>query len=231
MGRDVFTEGPKKRIVYVVHDRFEKSQYGATEMMINYKECEVSFFETGKFRYRLIDENTVGVCQNKSLYETKSKLTIPEKVTFSGKEYTVTSICSYAFYRCSKLSSIKLPDTITEIGEGAFDGCPLRSITLPKSLERIEHDAFSCCEKLTSVIIPDAVTNISCFAFSWCHNLQAFVTSPKNTAYCTVDGVLFSKDKTRLIIYPKGKLENSYIIPGSVTTIGDGAFMGCQKLT
>jgi hypothetical protein len=91
--------------------------------------------------------------------------------------------------------------------------------------------AFSECSALTSVDIPHSVTKIGRSCFAKCTNLTTFAVDEGNPAYCSVDGILFNKEKTVLATYPMGKSATSYSIPHSVTSIGDDAFYGCTVLT
>jgi hypothetical protein len=74
------------------------------------------------------------------------------------------------------------------------------------------------------------VTWIGDWAFEFCRSLTSIDVAPNNENYASIDGVLFSKDKTILIKYPEGKDATSYTIPESVTTIGVDAFYGCSDL-
>lgn len=99
------------------------------------------------------------------------------------------------------------------------------------SVTSIGENAFSCCTSLTSVKIPDSVTSIGVLAFGYCLSLTSINVSENNTYYSSKNGVLFNKDKTELIQYPHGKTETEYIIPKSVTSIGECAFSACISLT
>ena len=120
----------------------------------------------------------------------------------------VTSIKWFAFYNCTNLTSVTIQSGVTSI----------------------DMEAFYKCENLTSVTIPNSVTSINSSAFSGCTSLKSINVANTNTAYCSVNGVLFNKDKIELIIYPEGKTEASYTIPNSVTSIGDRAFRSCTNL-
>ena len=164
----------------------------------------------------------------------------------------VSSIGDFAFYGCSGLTSVTIPSSVTSIGEGAFWKCSsLISVTLPASIVSIKDMAFADCKSLTSVTIPDGVTSIEKFAFSGCDcltsvtipdsvtrigdaafsgsRLSAFEVSAGNQYYKTVSGLLLTKDGKTLVAVPSGL--TIVTIPASVTSIGGGAFSGCDCLT
>ena len=75
-------------------------------------------------------------------------LVIPETVTYSDISYSVTSIGNYAFYGCSGLTSVTIPNSVTSIGGDAFSGCTgLTSITIPNSVTSIGARAFLNCSR------------------------------------------------------------------------------------
>ncbi|WP_461256722.1 leucine-rich repeat domain-containing protein [Treponema sp. R80B11-R83G3] len=111
--------------------------------------------------------------------------------------------------------------TITAIGEGAFSGQGLTSVTIPNSVTTIGAGAFSS-NSLTSVTIPNSVTSIGKGAFSENSNLTAINVAEGNTVYSSQNGVLYNKAKSVLVSWPAKKTPVS--IPSSVTSIGDGAF-------
>ena len=152
-------------------------------------------------------------------------LTLPE---------SLTSIGNGAFLNCGGFTgSLVLPESLTSIGEVAFYDCSgfTGSLTLPKILASIEMETFSGCRGLVSVTIPKSVKKISHAAFSNCSSLSKIVVEDGNTAYDSLDGVLFNKDHTILLCYPAGKKDTYYAIPKSVTEIIDHAFRGCSNLS
>lgn len=113
-----------------------------------------------------------------------STITIPEHITYRGVKYTVTSIGSHAMNWCSSLTKVKIPSTVTRIGDWVFWGS----------------------SKLKTIVVDE-----------------------NNPRFCSIDGALYSKDKTTLLNCPCAA--KTFDIPTTVTTIGVGAFGSCYELT
>lgn len=141
----------------------------------------------------------------------------------------VSSIGAYAFNGCYDLTQIIIPDSVLSIGESAFYSCNLNEIVFPDSLISIGEGAFSN-GSLTEIVIPESVSSIGEHAFANCSRLTSITVSDGNDSYASVDGVLFNKNKTKLIQYPDYKADAKYTIPDSVTDIGNYAFGGCDNL-
>ncbi|MGO5113269.1 leucine-rich repeat protein, partial [Oscillospiraceae bacterium LCP25S3_E10] len=136
-----------------------------------------------------------------------------------------------AFVGCTGLTSITIPSSVTEIGLYAFEDCTgLTSVTIPSSVKEIGDWAFNGCTGLTSITIPSSVKEIGGSAFRGCTSLKSITVDKNNKNYTSVNGVLFNKNKTEILVYPYAK-GSSYVIPSSVTKIGDSAFFGCTGLT
>ena len=161
---------------------------------------------------------TVEVAQD-YLKHCEGAVTIPSTITHDYWTYNVTSIGSYAFSGCSKLTSITIPESVTSIGNSAFLLCSgLTSITIHEGLKSIGNYAFSECSKLTSIAIPEGLKSIGNSAFSECSKLASItipesVTSIGNSAFWGCESLTF------------------ITIPESVTSIGRSAFSGCSSLT
>ena len=144
----------------------------------------------------------------------------------------VTTVGDFAFSNCYYLTSVTLSDSVTSIGNYSFGNCEsLNSITIPDSVASIGVQAFNYCESLTSVSIGDSVASIGDEAFGYCGSLISVTVDESNSVYSSdISGVLFNKDKSKLVFYPEGKTESSYTIPCSVTSIGDDAFLWCENI-
>ena len=173
-----------------------------------------------------------------------TSVTIPASVTYIGDmaffncnnltsvtiQAGVTYISSDMFSFCSSLTSITIPNSVTSIGNGAFLGCTsLASVTIPDSVTSIGDGSFSLCKSLTSIAIPSSVTSIGFDLFGG-GNLTSITVDAGNPNYSSRDGILYNKAGTVLIEAPEG-ISGNVIIPVGVTSIGDGAFGGCGRLT
>ncbi|MFN5984801.1 MAG: leucine-rich repeat domain-containing protein [Fluviicola sp.] len=176
----------------------------------------ISFAQT--FTYNGINYNitgtTVEVGTNPSASGT---VVIPDTVNYLGATYSVTSIGNSAFFYCTALTSITLPNSVTIIGDNAFKSCLLTSIVIPNSVTIIGNEAFRYCSALTSIDISNSLTSIGNYTFDNCTALTSIVipnsvTSIGNYAFnfCTA--------------------LTSIVIPNSVTSIGDYAFNACFAL-
>ena len=165
---------------------------------------------------------------------------------------SVTSIGGWAFQGCRNLTNIEIPHFVTSMGDYVFNNCynlkevilseslislgrtlnncGLVSIILPSSLKSIDARAFASCYSLESVSIPNSVESIAASAFSDCS--LTTISVDKNSRFFTdVDGILFTKDMTAILKFPKNKDFKKYTIPNTTTKIGVEAFYDCELLT
>ncbi len=154
---------------------------------------------------------------------TAVDIIIPEKVTYEGNDYVVTSIKNYAFGMRPDCKSLVLPNTLTSIGDLAFTNCSniTGPLTIPNSVRSIGKDAFFYCMGLTgSLNIPDSVTYIGERAFYFCKGFTGTLTIPNSLT--SIEGGVFQECRG---------LTGPLNIPNSVTSIGEQAFYGCKGLT
>lgn len=129
-------------------------------------------------------------------------------------------------------TSYVIPKEVIGIAPASFnDADNLTAVTLPAGVIIIGEWAFANCSKLTSITIPAATESIREKAFTFCQELTEIKVDVANTAYTSVDGVLFDKAKTTLIKYPGGRSATTYTIPAGVTNIDAEAFENTLQLT
>ena len=185
--------------------------------------------------------------------EYSGSVVIPSTVTYNYVKYSVTSIGYYAFYGCSGLTSVTIPNSVTSIGHTAFYGCSgLTSVTIPNSVTSIGDVAFSGCKSLTSVTIPNSVTSIGHATFYGCSGLTSVTIGNGVTSIDTEalfrgcislnsiivesgNTVYDSRNNCNAIIETASNTLivgcQSTIIPNSVTSIRWWAFEDCSSLT
>ena len=167
--------------------------------------------------YNLVSKAKVAeVTKNPNKYT--GTVNIPEKVTYNGVDYDVTSIGGAAFQN-SNVTSITIPNSVTYIGWGAFSGCSgLKLITIPNSVTKIDGYAFDYCNGLTFITIPNSVTSIGQFAFHGCTSLTT-ITISNNVTYLGQSAFAYCDALT------------SIAIECSPINIHPNAFANCPNLT
>lgn len=126
-------------------------------------------------------------------------------------------IGAYAFCGCTSLENVIIPDSVTDIGESAFNSTGLTSVTIPDGVTKIKNDTFKDCKSLASVTIPNSVTDIDDYAFAFCKSLKS-IDIPKSVT-----------DIGELAFCQTGL--TSVTIPDSVTKIRQNTFNACGSLT
>ena len=161
---------------------------------------------------------------------------------------SVTQIGTYAFYQCYSLKSITLPNSITEIAARTFYECfSLESITLPNTITAIKDYALNNCRSLKSLIIPSSVTEIAEGAFfemsglktlhipasvktlgkislSYMYSITSYTVDQNNENFISIDGIIYTKNKEKLLFYPLGNERQKFEIPNHVKVIGESSF-------
>lgn len=133
-------------------------------------------FESAGIYYNITGDNTVEVTYSDRDNNTYSgSISVPETVTNNGTEYSVTTIGESAF-KGSAVTSVSMPEGITIIGFEAFSGCQnLESVALPESLTTLGIRTFEGCKSLKTIKIPSKVTAIPDRCFVYCSSLESVI--------------------------------------------------------
>ena len=202
-----------------------------------FQESQTVFNEKDNLRY-------IGSKDNPYLFLVKTSKKLATYGIDSGCKY----IGYQAFYQCSNLTSIEIPNSVTSIGSYAFEGCSgLTSVTIPNSVLSIGNSTFSGCSGLTNVTIPDSVTSIGSYAFEGCSGLTSVtipnsVTSIGYSAFYGCSKLTYNEKNNLKYL---GNSENLYLYLAKTTStsiteanidnncrfIGGAAFGDCSGLT
>ena len=208
--------------------------------------------QIGNLYYYLNDQNRTATFTwdkfgEKTNYQGFDTIKIPDAVSHEGKNYRVNEIGQYAFNSC-QMTSVILSDNIETIGKSAFERCinlssigwgqagklkeiasgafsssGITNLTLPDGIETI-WNSFNSCPNLQIVTIPASLEEIKSTCFVGCKALTAIHVDQSNPNYCAEDGRLYDKQKSILLAYPLGRTEKRFVLPASVSKIGDLVF-------
>ena len=145
---------------------------------------------------------------------------VPDSVPFDGNMRAVTVVANYAFYKCTEITSVTLPDSIIAIGTNAFYHCEsLATVTIPGSVSTIGDWAFAGCHNLQLVQLGEGVETIGSCAFLECGNL-CYINYPSTLK--VIESFAFQYDSL---------LSSNLNLPDGFTTMGEVAFGDNQSLT
>ena len=163
----------------------------------------------------------------------------------------VTEIKDSSFCGCKSIKTVSIANA-TLIGRDAFYNCTsISNVEFSNNIQKIDHSAFKNCSSISSIVIPDSVTHIDAYAFQNCYSLEtitfgkgliyispyepfgntqlsSITVDEENSTYKSIDGNLYTKDASKLIMYALGKTDKTFKIPEGVTTIGSYAFRYSQ---
>lgn len=209
--------------------------------------------------YNIVDGNAQVTYQYYTSVNNYADLTgnliIPSTVMYNGITYSVTSIGDYAFWDCTGMTSVTIPNSVTEIGLGIFSGCigltePVynnlifayfpcgyaSSYSIPNGIIKIASYAFADCEGLTHITIPGSVTEIETWAFRNCTGLSTVslpnsVTEVGVGAFYGCTGLTTPVYNSHVFAYFPCGYATSYSIPNGITKIAGYAFSYCEDLS
>lgn len=201
---------------------------------------------SGDYEYKVLSNNTVEITKYTG---NGGNVTIPSKigkykVTSIGAGSFVDDEDNNLYLN---IKSIIIPDTVEKIGVLAFYNSDIESAIIGKNVKTIGERAFKSCVKLKNISIPDSVTEIGDCAFQFDFNIktikigsglkkigfeafpaglmnynkmESFIVDKNNKNFSSEDGVLFNKNKTKLLLYPDNKSSKTYYVPTSVKSFG-----------
>ena len=140
-------------------------------------------------------------------------------------------ILSYAFAGCSSIESINIPRFSYKIGPYAFKDCEsLKYVNLSESCFAVNKGLFENCKNLESIVVPKYVSDIDTSAFKGCNTLKEIKVLDTNISFTDINGVLFNKTGTELLLCPENYEQTTYEIPEQTTTIKKNAFSYCKNI-
>ncbi len=172
---------------------------------------------SGPLKYVVLDDGTVKITKYTG---TAESYTIPSKI--GSKAVTVIGRSSFA--NLDKLKTLVIPGSVKEMEYSSIYWCSaLKTITIKEGkLQKITGYAISHCYALETINLPKNVKSVD--LLEMCTGFKEFVVSEDNPHICSIDGVLFSKDKKTLLYFPPGKNDGMYEVPSTVKTIKGYAF-------
>ncbi len=172
--------------------------------------------------------------------------TLEEIIIMTDGNNGLEKIGSYAFYGCSNLKTIHIPDTVRAIGYSAFSRCTsLEDVTISKNIEKLDYATFAGCNNLDEIEIPEGVKEIGAYAFQNCNNLKKIVLpksmeiiqdaafsndsieiveiNSENTNFTKQNGILLGNNNTIIILVTKEAINGStFIVPNTVEKLAQG---------
>ena len=164
----------------------------------------------------------------------------------------IKEIGDFAFYGCTNLKEINIPNTVNKIGVRAFEGCSnleevyidantvkemnfrnnlkLKSVTIGKNVKSMSYSTFSKCSNLSEFLIISESVDINNSVIGDETSVTELKVNEGNNKYKFEDGILFSKDGSKIYAYLPGKQEDTYVFDNNIKEIGDFAFYGCGNL-
>lgn len=225
------------RIAHTLTHTAEKAVTCTEDGNIEYWTCSVcnKLFSDAEATHETTADDVIIMATGNHTYEnhqcTVCETAEPGWEGFAGKVDANGKLQTEAFKNVTSITTIVIPDGVTEIGNAAFQGCTnLTSVTIPDSVTKIGDSAFYGCSNLTTITIGKGVNSIKVGSGSSDSfgrtKLTTITVDSENATYKSEGNALLDKAGTKLILGTA-----STVIPNTVTTIGNRAFLGREGLT
>lgn len=213
---------PCSNLISIEVSKDNQNYISVDGVLFNREMTELIQYPIGKKQKEYVVPDSVTIIKNGAFRycDELIKLTV-------GKGITV--IDDPMLFGCDNIETVILPDTLTKLDDGAFKYSGIKYIYIPDSVTYLGCEAMTGCDRLETVNIGKGVSFIHEWAIRG-NSLEEINVDSENTSFSDVDGVLFNKDKTELILYPANKSGEIYHIPQSVKTIKSGAIMQAKNL-
>ncbi len=209
--------------------KHKKLFLAATALAMAASYANAQSFVVGSLRYTVGGDSVTVKANTK----TDESIAIPDSVEYGegedSKKYAVKGIAASGFFGCTKLKSITLPQTITDIGRAAFWNCKsLEALDIPEAVTAINPSLFSMCSSLKRISTGKLLKSIDPASFMGCTALDNIEISEGNPYFKSDGGTIYTKDGETLLAHAGSAVEFS--IPQGVKTIGSSAFWYCENL-
>ena len=174
----------------------------------------------GLLVYNKTSADTVSVSAPSFSWGYEGRIVIPSEIySYSDKVYKVTGIKPRGFNTTLLATGLTIPGSIVEVSESAFASCvSLKDVTIEEGVQIIRPKAFCRCKGLKNIYIPASITTIDEKAFDECLSLEMITVNEDNISFCSLDGSLYKKDLTELVLCAPAK-RGCLRIPSAVRKI------------
>lgn len=217
-----------KPVTQILSDAFSKTNLTSVSLPIKLERIESNAFYMCKNLSKITPlPDTLQSIGDKAFYYAgvSGELIIPD---------SVVSIDNEAFKQCTNLKNLILGKGLKSIGDEAFSGCEFDYFVIPENVDYIGSRAF-VLTSTSHLEVNSPNVNIEELLFDdarerYAGTLEDITVGDKVTNYCTESGVLYNKDKTKLLIYPRLKLGSRFAIPDTVKEVAEYAFASNRYL-
>ncbi len=244
----------RKQKAFTINGNYDFSKLSAPDMppvthnleaqdfeMLSYilNNIEASSLLRSSYIVKPVDSNSAEIVSYIKTSDV-SEIEIPDRLYCedndgsNGKMRNVVAIGDGAFSNAmgsyDSFTSITIPSSVTKIGARAFKNTNISSVTLPSGLQKIGDEAFYGCNELNGVTIGQNVNELGSNAFGGCGKLTNISVNSQNAKYTSENGVLYTKNKDKLVCYPSGKTATSFTVDTACLELSNYAFTNNASL-